>query len=100
MEEMNPVEQIKWLTENCPGKDRFARLASLVMEVGELAEALDVEAGNRIKVLKETSKEESVDCIITALSMYFAVGGTDAELVEIMQRKVDKWVKNNKEIKG
>ncbi len=90
--------RIKTLAKNdLANKSIFALFASAAEELGELATELQIEEnsfGNTYKKIDEGSKAESVDLTICALAIFFARGGTDGELVEIMNRKLDKWQKN------
>lgn len=65
--------------------------ANTVEELGEYAAAKTVEKGIKKKTLKESSKIESVDLTICALSLFFANGGTLQELCNIGQEKLNKW---------
>ena len=62
-------------------------------ELGEFAAALSIEQGVKNKPLRESSKVESLDTVICALSLYYASGGTNEELETIGQQKLDKWEK-------
>jgi hypothetical protein len=65
--------------------------ANTVEELGEYAAAKTVEKGIKKKMLKESSKIESVDLTICALSLFFANGGTLQDLCSIGQEKLNKW---------
>lgn len=60
-------------------------------ELGEYAAAVTIEKGVKNKPLAESSKSEAVDLTICALSLFFGQGGTLEELVEIGEKKLDKW---------
>lgn len=63
-------------------------------EAGEVAEALASESGSltkRHKQLDETAKEEMVDVIQCALSLYFSLGGDLKHLAEYGKKKNAKW---------
>jgi hypothetical protein len=62
-----------------------------VEELGEYAAARIVEKGFKKKKLKENSMIEALDLTICALSLFFANGGTIAELGTIGQEKLKKW---------
>ncbi len=64
---------------------------SLVSEVGEYAEAVEVELGIRNKPLEHSSKEEAVDVIMCAIGLFYLAGGSDEELAEIGLLKAAKW---------
>ncbi len=80
-------EKIEDLAEDSVS-DIFYALAE---EVGELALALHVEQGNKIRNLKEDSKTETIDVILVAIEMYIRLGGKYEEIDEIVKRKLDKW---------
>lgn len=67
--------------------------ANTVEELGEYAAARTIEKGIKNKELKESSKIESVDLIICALSLFYASGGTQEQLHKIGKRKLKKWAK-------
>lgn len=71
-----------------------------VEEVGEVSAAMTVEMGQKNKKLKETATEECVDLVICALALFYAHGGTGAELVTIGNKKLDKWQNNYKPANG
>lgn len=64
---------------------------SATEELGEFCAAYLVETKRKQKELKESSKDEAVDLTICALSLYFAQGGTIEELIEVGNRKLNKW---------
>lgn len=66
---------------------------SLGEELGELAAALSSENGRKKRDLKEDSKVEAIDVVVTALSIFFAKGGTVEELSELGIPKLKKWAK-------
>lgn len=73
-------------------------IASSSEELGEVAKAVLVEDGKKWKKkkkqLKESSASESVDLTICALAMFYNRGGTDAELIRILEKKLNKWENN------
>jgi len=71
------------------GKDYLLR--NTMEELGEYSAAVTIEAGIKKKPLKETARQEAVDVIICALSLFYAEGGTDAELAEYGLVKLQKW---------
>lgn len=75
------------------GDDADSMFLSLSEELGELAAALSSENGRKKRDLKEDSKIESIDVAVTALSIYFAKGGTVEELSELGMPKLEKWAK-------
>ena len=90
------IEQIVSI-EVLKGKTRADHLLSLMEEVGELATAVAVESGvKKNKKLDEPSHSESVDVLICALALYFASNGSIEDLGVLIERKLDKWIKNEK----
>jgi NTP pyrophosphatase (non-canonical NTP hydrolase) len=90
------IEQIV-LTESKQGKTKADHLISLVEEVGELSTAIAVEDGKKkYKQLNEPSTNEAADAIICSLAVYFAAGGLVEDLEPLIERKLDKWIKNEK----
>jgi len=73
------------------GHDLDYLFANAIEEMGEYAAAKTVEKGIKNKPLKETSKQEAVDVIICALSLFYGAGGTNEELAEYGMKKLDKW---------
>lgn len=71
-------------------------LRHTISELGEFSDARSVELGEKIKILNESSKEEAVDCIICALSLFYSSGGTTNDLITIGNKKLTKWENNNK----
>lgn len=67
---------------------------NLTEEVGELAAAISIERGVKKKPLDEPAGSEALDCVITALSIYFALGGSLTHLVQRGDVKCAKWVEN------
>lgn len=72
-------------------KTVFEMFTSAGEELGELAEALKITHGRKKKKLVEEPKAEAVDLLICALAIFYAEGGTDAELGVIFNKKLDKW---------
>jgi len=66
-------------------------LLYLQEECGEVAACVATEKGLKNKKLKETSQEELVDVIITALAAYIFSGGTESHLNSYALKKVRKW---------
>jgi NTP pyrophosphatase (non-canonical NTP hydrolase) len=66
-------------------------LLALVEEVGEVAQAINVEDHGKGKTLKEDSAEECVDVILCALELFYSRGGDDELLIRKMDEKLDKW---------
>jgi NTP pyrophosphatase (non-canonical NTP hydrolase) len=90
------IEQIV-LAESKLGKTKADHLISLVEEVGELATAIAVESGSKPhKKLDEPSTNEAADVVICALATYYSAGGLVEDLESLIQRKLDKWIKNEK----
>ncbi len=80
-------------------KTIFELMTSTSEELGELSREILVEEksfGNNYKSVDEGSKAESVDLTICALAVFFARGGTIDEFVEIANKKLSKWEKNQK----
>lgn len=75
-------------------KNVFHLLASTTEELGEFSRELKIEQkvhGNTYKKPDEGTKAEAVDLIICALSLFYACGGTNAQMLNIMEKKLDKW---------
>lgn len=72
----------------------------LTEETGEVAQALlsyQKASGSEYKELgSEDVKEECVDVIIVALSLFYKLNGEDAEFNRIFDKKVDKWKEKTK----
>jgi hypothetical protein len=60
-------------------------------ELGEYARATLIEDSVKTKKLDESSKEEAIDVIICAYSLFFARGGTISELLPLLDKKLGKW---------
>lgn len=75
-------------------------IASSAEELGEVSRAVLIEDGkkSKLKKLKESSYSEAVDLTICALAMFYKRGGTDEELLEIMDAKLDKWEDKDKAV--
>lgn len=89
---------IKSLTEiDLEHKSVFELLASMNEEVGEFSRELKIEErtyGNEYKKAgNEDSRDEAVDMVICALSLYFARNGSIEDLGAIINKKLDKWVR-------
>lgn len=77
-----------------PGRDDLAWMnLYLVEEVGEVATCIAVEHGLKNKNPKETTSQECVDVIISALGLFFASGGTMEQLEEYLPYKAKRWKK-------
>jgi len=75
-------------------KTIFALLASTISELGELADAINIEEasfGNAHKEVEEPSQVEAIDLMICSLALYFGRGGTADQIAIIMTRKLKKW---------
>ena len=71
-----------------------------VEELGEFAEALQIEEkvyGNTYKQPKEGTLGEAADLAIMGMCLFYARGGNHAELIDIMNQKLNKWEKKNRE---
>lgn len=88
------LEKIKTLSlDNKKSLEQIA--LKLSEETGEVAQAL-LSATNASGSGYKTQgyddvKEECIDVIMVALSLFYKSGGTDEELSETMNLKVDKW---------
>lgn len=73
---------------------------SALEELGEFSREVKIEDGIFGNQHKQPGKDgsvgEAVDVIIMALALYFARGGKAEDLQEGIQRKLDKWRKNQK----
>lgn len=90
------LEKLKQLSmENEKSLEQIA--LKLSEETGEVAQALlcYVQAsGSTYKRLsKKDVQEECIDTLIVALSLFYKLEGTDAELDEVLKYKLDKWEK-------
>lgn len=65
----------------------------LIEEVGEVSSCLANAEGIKNKKLKESAREEMCDVLITAIAMYFQVGGDEKHLEEYMEKKLQRWEK-------
>lgn len=79
----------KELSEGHQSADNLLR--NTAEEFGEYAAARTVELGLKKKNLKESAKMEAIDLLICSLSLYYAEGGTNEELQELGDPKLDKW---------
>lgn len=83
------VKRVKYLIEQ--GHDTTESLFyHLTEEIGEVATCLNNDIRQR-KILKETTSQECVDVILCVLGLYFASGGTNAELIERTNKKLSRW---------
>lgn len=92
------VLNIKSLTEiDLEHKSVFELLASMGEEVGEFSRELKIEErtyGNTYKKHgDESSRDEAVNMIVCALSLYFARNGSIGELSIMINKKLDKWAR-------
>jgi len=81
------------------GDDSDTVFKHMMAEVGEVAEAMAVEGGSltkKHKKLDESAREEMVDVIQCALSLYFSLGGDINHLINYGQKKNVKWNKVQK----
>ncbi len=69
-------------------------ITSTVEELGEFVVAVKVEEGRKNKKLDESSREEAVDVVLCALSLFYARGGTTEGLIEYGAKKLEKWKKS------
>jgi hypothetical protein len=67
--------------------DEFRSLAFITEEVGEIA--MDLVDGD-----KAHGKLECVDVAVSALGLYFALGGSKEELDKRINRQLKKWAKH------
>ncbi len=79
-------------------EDSYKILTHLTEELGETAGAMCIEdagIGKDYKELpKETSAEEAVDITVCAISLFYARGGTKEQFLEVIEKKLGKWEKN------
>lgn len=73
------------------GHDKDYLLRNTMEELGEYCSAVTIENKIKDKPLKESSRQEAVDVIICALSLFYASGGQDKELEEYGLLKLKKW---------
>ncbi len=94
------LERIKYLTEEqlkSPTENTGTIIMHLLEELGEFSTAVCIEDGSDVKaykVLDETSDKEAIDMLICVLSLYFNRGGNTDEILDYMNKKLDKWEKN------
>ncbi len=79
------------LADVAVGHDKDYLLRNTMEELGEYCAARTITEGIKQKPLKETPRQEAVDLIICALSLFYAEGGTDIELAEYGIVKLQKW---------
>lgn len=72
---------------------RFEVYAYLAEEVGEVATAMATEAGLKNKTLKESSRSECVDVVVSAIALFYKLGGTEKEFGEVCEFKSQRWLK-------
>jgi hypothetical protein len=90
---MSAVDYTALLTANDLARGQTVQdlVYNAVEEFGEFVTAVAVEDGRKQKKLEETSQFEAVDMVICALALFFARGGTQANLATMMQHKLAKW---------
>lgn len=70
-------------------------MIKLSEESGELAQALlsylNVNGSEYKELGLDDVKEEAIDVIIVALSLFYKVGGSDKELKTTLNSKINKW---------
>ena len=94
---IDQLKRIKFLSDKQledPTESSQTIVMHLNEELGEACTAICVEDGSKVKgykVLDESSKDESVDVIICAVSLYCSRGGKIEDLHNIMAKKLDKW---------
>jgi len=79
-------------------KTLLQRAVKLQEEVGELAQEILIHEKASGSQYKDSGADgilgECVDITLVALSIFFAAGGTKAELSETLERKSQKWAKH------
>lgn len=88
---LNHVKEIT--LKDLKSNDKHLLLRNTIEELGEYANALNVEEKIKNKPLKESARQEAVDLVINALSLFFAEGGNLEELAEYGEIKLKKWEK-------
>jgi hypothetical protein len=53
---------------------------------------MSTEAGFKFKKLKEPSTSECVDVVISALGLFFKLGGTEEFFTEVFDKKSQRWL--------
>jgi NTP pyrophosphatase (non-canonical NTP hydrolase) len=98
-EMMDTIHRVRDLTvKDLTKKDIFRLFLKAVEELGEFAEALQIEEkvyGNTYKERKEGTLGEAADMIIMGLCLFYARGGNHAMLIELLNKKLDKWEQKN-----
>lgn len=93
----NPIERFLnrtrkiTLADLAIGHNTDYLLRNTMEELGEYSAALTIESGIKQKPLKESSRQEAIDVIICALSLFYASGGENKELAEYGMTKLNKW---------
>ena len=91
------VERTKEVTDiDMQDKGIWELFGAAVEELGELSTALNVEEGDKIRELEESSEMEAVDLTICGLALYFARGGTVEDLGGHIHSKLNKWEDSQK----
>ena len=94
LQAIKTLDRVQQLTiVDLKNKSIFELLGSAIEELGEFARELQIEEaafGNTYKQPDEGSKAEAADVVICALALFFARGGTEKELVQIMNNKLNK----------
>lgn len=79
-------------------KTLLQRAVKLQEEVGELAQEILIHEKASGSQHKDAGADgilgESVDVTLVALSIFFASGGTTAELTDLIEKKSQKWAKH------
>lgn len=81
------LDKIKELTKISRDKNRFRDLGFLMEEVGELAKDL-------VEGKLEHAREEAVDVLITAVSCFYSLGGTEDLMDRVLSKQLKKWERN------
>ncbi|MBS0621002.1 MAG: hypothetical protein JSS61_06050 [Verrucomicrobia bacterium] len=75
-------------------KSLLERMVKLQEEVGELAQEVLIQhgsSGSHYKQSASTIREEAVDVILVALSIFYLEKGTPEELDSLLAAKAKKW---------
>ena len=82
---------VKEVQEVDPTYDTVRSALCMIEEVGEVALALNVELGGKIRELKESSAQECIDVILCALEQLSLQGKDEDWIASYMDKKLDKW---------
>lgn len=85
------LEQIKRIQSLAKRAKIQDPLLGMVEEVGEVAQAINVEKHGKNKKLDESIAEECVDVLISSLELFFDHSGDFDLLFRQMKRKIDRW---------